>query len=205
MNPRPVFDVFLSHRPQDAGLAAFVAEELREHGLEVFHGGVVTVATEAVVDDLRWTIAECAAVVILVTPGYLKSPNLAFLAGAAMAWDKPIYVLYDGLELADLPDFLGQYTVSPITATRQVAEEIRQAQAPLSPEQQDALKEAYVELGVPADQLLVRASARYELGRRFTEKTRLKVEAERLVRELLNKRKRGLLPKLSPVRAAESA
>ena len=200
MSTRPVFDVYLSHRPQDVGLASFVAEELRDHGLEVFHGGVVTTATEEVADDLRGALAESAAVVILATPDYVGSPNLAFLAGAAMAWDKPIYVLFDGMASTELPDFLGQYHVAPLTEVRRVADDLQRAQGALGPEQEAALKEAYAELGVTADQLLIKSTARSELGRRFAEKTGLQIGAERLVREILNRRKRGLLPKLSPAK-----
>ncbi|MBA3315953.1 MAG: toll/interleukin-1 receptor domain-containing protein [Planctomycetota bacterium] len=205
MTPRPIFDVFLSHRSQDAGLAAFVADELREQGLDVFHSGVIAVATEAVVDDLRSALAESIAVVILVTPDYAKSPNLAFLTGAAMAWEKPVYILYDGLDLSELPDFLGQYRVAPITAVGEIGRQIKEEYLPFSAEQEDALREAYAELGIPADQLVMRVSARAQLVRIFAEKTQLDVGAERLLRELLNKRKRGQLPRLQAPRIAEPA
>lgn len=197
MSGRPEFDVFLSFRTLDAALAEFAVEHLERAGLTVLPEGLATPLSGPPPEELRSTLAESAAVVLLVTPGNVGSSDLAFLAGAAMAWDKPVYVLFDGIEESRISPFLRQFRVAPVTASRAVAEEIRQGQEPLTPEQQELLKHLYADAGVPTDQLLVKPQARAALGRAFAERAGVAVGAERLVRELLNLRKRGQLPRLN--------
>ena len=197
MNQPLVYDVFLSHRPLDAALAAYADEQFRLLGLEVLHAPLVMQPDQVWLDELRSGLAECLAVAMVVTPGNADSPTLAFVAGAAMAWGKPVYVLFDGLEADRLSLFLRQFHVAPLTATATIAGQIRQAQAPLTTDQQELLKQVYLQTGVPTDQLLLEPQARANLGRLFAERSGADMGAARLLRELLNLRKRGQLPRLA--------
>ena len=71
------FDVFLSHGIYDTGIAGVVKNALSEAGLEVF--SVQNIKPENSFTEIwRDALAECSAVVLILTRSTLDSSDLAF-------------------------------------------------------------------------------------------------------------------------------
>lgn len=190
-----IYDVFLSHGAQDKGLAQIVTRALDREGLEVFAVHEVTPGEEFLA-KMRRELAQCSAFVLILTRSTLKSPNIAFEIGMAMAWNKPIYVLYDGITKKEIPGYLKEFNVLQVSKLPQVVREIAQSQQPFSEEDRDSLINVYQELGVPTDQLLGKPAALHELSQRYNDIASSHVSGERLVQELIRLRKQGKLPKM---------
>src|SRR3954471_18817450 len=102
------YDVFLSFNERDRGAADLIRHALSDAGLEAFCVDRIDVGADAL-PDLRRALAECSAVLFLLTGSSIRSQNVAFETGMALAWNKPIYVLFDGLELGEIPDYLQEF------------------------------------------------------------------------------------------------
>lgn len=194
----PVYDVFLSHSVQDKGLAAFVQETLSSEGLSVFELSEVPPGSP-IASSIREGLVDSSAVVLLITPSTDRSGNLAFEAGMAMAWSKSVFVLYDGRQLSDIPEFLRQFQVFPVDKVRDVAKLILDSKVMLKADHAILLSQIYEDTGITVDRLLLEPAVLIEISDQFYAKTRLRFSGSRIAQELIRLRKTGRLPKLRQV------
>lgn len=194
----PVYDVFLSHSVQDKGLAAFVQETLSSEGLSVFELSEVPPGSP-IASSIREGLVDSSAVVLLITPSTDRSGNLAFEAGMAMAWSKSVFVLYDGRQLSDIPEFLRQFQVFPVDKVRDVAKLILDSKVMLKADHAILLSQIYEDTGITVDRLLLEPAVLTEISDQFYAKTRLRFSGSRIAQELIRLRKTGRLPKLRQV------
>jgi len=75
-------------------------------------------------------------------------------------------------------------------------QQIKSLQAPLTEASIEHLKEAYISIGVPTDQLSSSPKALQKLTERVNRRSDGTHSGETLLRELLRLRKRGKLPRL---------
>lgn len=206
MSKKQIYDVFLSHHAQDVGLVSMVAREMEAAGCGVFSlestpvklgGHIQSQVLDALVDS--------SAVVVLLTRASVESRWIAFEVGVAMAWDKPVFILHDGLDVRSIPEFLNQFHLAPLSDLSRVVKQIQSLRQPLSDSQRESLVEVYREVAIPVDQLLRDQKQRSKLSRLFAEQSPDPVPVNRLLQELIRLRKNGKLPKprkLSEVIAA---
>lgn len=197
MKPK-IHDVFLSYNFRDKGLASLVRDSLVNAGLTVFELAESSTGTQ-VSKTIRQELVDSFAVVLLLTPSSNASGNLAFEAGMAMAWGKPVFVLHDGCALSDMPAFISQFSVYPLSDLDLVSEKILESKTCLSPEHKEVLKSLYAKTAVPADRLLLEPMILLEMADEFEAKTKVRVSAVELARELVRLRKVGALPSLKRV------
>ena len=119
--------------------------------------------------------------------------------GAAMAWNKPIFVLLNGPASTRVPDALGTYQVYPRNRIDEVLTQIRRNFEPITDDERQVLVETYSDLGVPADRLSQSPRELQQLVEKFNEKTYKHLSETRLLSELLRMRKQAMLPRLSPI------
>ena len=193
-----IHDVFLSYSMRDSGLAALARENLENAGLSVFELAELSSGT-AVSKTIRQELVDSFAVVLLLTPSSEASGNLAFEAGMAMAWGKPVFVLHDGRSLADMPNFISQFNVYPLNKIDVVSHQIIESKKSLSPEHKEILKALYLKTAIPADRLLLEPVVLHDMAEEFELKTKLRLPAADLARELIRLRKIGQLPPLKHV------
>jgi hypothetical protein len=190
-----IYDVFVSHGVHDRGIAGAVRKAFAEAGLEVFAIDEVK-SDETFLKKMRRAVAECHAFVLILTRSTLTSPNIAFEIGMAMAWNKPVYVLFDGIAPSEIPAYLREFHVVPISKLERVVREIRESQQPLGPDELRTLVELYNELAVPTDQLLTKPLALRELADKYNRSAHSSVGGAKLVQELIRLRKQGKLPRV---------
>ena len=193
-----IIDVFVSHGRHDTGLAELLNRVLTEQGLSTWLVSSLEPGDQWE-NAVRNAMAECHAVVILLTPVMLKSQWLAVEVGAAIAWDKPIYVLYDGVTLEQIPAFLSQFQLLPVSQMSEVVSQILKSRQPLSEQDRASLLRAYQETGLSADQIMLQPRAVSDLSSRYRKLARTAIPGERLVKELLRMRKQGKLPRRARV------
>jgi hypothetical protein len=190
--------VFLSHNHKDAGLASFVTSALETQG-----GGVFTVLDLSpgtqIEKAIREDLVASTAVVILATPNSVSSQNLAFEADMAMAVQKPIFVLYDGVALSQLPSFIAQYKVFPVSQTGKVSQQILSAQKKFTDDEVAMMIEAYQDLGVPLDQLVMNSELLTTLTASISSRVNNSISGEKVARLLMTRRKQGKLPRTRTV------
>ncbi len=187
------YSVFLSHAIGDRQTASLVEHALASHGIPVAHSISDSQGIERS-DKLRRHLIESSALVVMLTSATLKSPNIVFDIGAATAWGKPVYLLLDGVAKSELPPFLHRFPTYSITRLNQLVDQLDKAFEPLSDDDRNSLIEAYRDLGVSADQVVVRPGALEDLTASFRDKSGKHVPGERLAQELLNLRKQRKLP-----------
>ena len=190
-----IYDVFITHGARDRGIADLVGRALADAGLEVYaiHESQ---PDEDELSEMRTELAGCSAFVVILTQSTVKSPNVAFEIGMALAWNKPVFVLYDGISKSDIPNYLRSYRVASISKLSQVVREIKKVQQPLSDSDRETLVEVYCDLAVATDKLLGRPLLVRQLAEDFNGRTKSAVGGEKLVQELIRLRKQGKLPKL---------
>lgn len=189
------FDVFLSYSERDRGAAELIRHALAAAGLEAYCVDRLEVGAE-VLTELRRALAECSAVLFLLTNSSIRSQNVAFETGMALAWNKPIYVLFDGLEPNEIPDYLKEFHVRRLSDMSEVVHEIGAARQPLSDFERDNLIDLYSECAIPTDQLLRKPIELRGFADEFLDRTGKAIPGERLIQELLRLRKQGQLPRL---------
>jgi hypothetical protein len=194
----PVYDVFLSHSLQDKGLAAFVQQTLSSEGLSVFELSEVP-AGSPITNSIREGLVDSSAVILLITPSSERTGNLAFEAGMAMAWSKSVFVLYDGRQLSDIPEFLRQFQIFPVDKVRDVAKLILQSKQMLKPDHAILLRRIFHDTGITTDRLLLEPAVLMDMSDQFYAETRLRLSGSRIAQELIRMRKTGHLPKLRQV------
>lgn len=128
---KQITDVVVFHAPRDMEIVELLTQELIKAGLAVSCISTLK-PDEDFLDQLRVSLVECHAVVILLTRSQMESPNLAVEVGAAMAWNKPIYVLHDGLSVSEIPDYLQRFHIRPLNRISEVVAEIAASRKPLS-------------------------------------------------------------------------
>lgn len=194
----PNFDVFLATRSSndDAGQ---VAEALREGGLKVFVASEMTYPGQHIDKAIWEALAESVALVMVLSGADDASSSwLAVELGAAMAWQKPIYVLGRSPKQSTLPAFLTGFKVHSLSSASKIAEEIKRGSEPLTDTEREVLIGIYQDLRIPTDQLSRTPSAVDKLTKMFRKVTGEERPAERLLSELLRLRKSGRLPSLRP-------
>jgi hypothetical protein len=195
MNAPNVSDVFISYAQSDTAWAAEVQRRLKEAGLRVFTVGEALPSQN--LSDLIWdALTESSALIALVRSPGAVSKYLSVEIGAAMAWQKPVYVLYQGAIPTDLPKYVEQFGVFPASSLGEVISRINEAEKLFSKDERLALGKAYVSVGVPTDQLLLQPAKIQELARAFNRATKANISGERLLREILRLRKQGKFPRL---------
>ena len=193
--PNTVIDVFLSYNTRDEGLAAFVRENLVARGLRVKDMTEVTPGT-TIGKTVREGLVDSIAVVLLLTPSSSRSNSFAFEAGMAMAWAKPIFVLFDGVDSTEIPAFLNEFRILPVRQVADVADLINASQQPLKAEHAELIRRIYEETGIPTDQLLLKPGVLKVMSDKLEAESGQLVSGSRIAHELVRMRKSGVLPRI---------
>lgn len=188
---RPTYDVYLSHRRQDAELAADIAQVLRSYNLEVFTDAETSLG-EPLEDALWEAMAESQALVAVIPEGE-PSPTMLLELGAARAWNKPTYGIVFDLASTRLHTALRGLAVYPRSRIEEIAQEIKRSSELLSEAEIAILIEEYDRLGVPVDQIVLQPAHLSQLTKQFKARTKRQIAGEQLVRMLLRLRKSGAL------------
>jgi hypothetical protein len=186
-------DVFISCSPSETAWAAEVQRRFQEGGLKVFtnYG-----ADGNDLDGLIWdALVESAAVIALVRSPRGMSNVLSFEIGAAMIWQKPVYVLYEGDRPTGLPKYAERFGMFPAWEVEKVVR-IVAGERGFSDDEHRALVQAYLAVGAPVDGLLEDSGKVEQLERNFRSTMKSAASGERLLREILRLRKQGKLPSL---------
>jgi len=195
----PTFDVFVSHGSRDREFAADVAGRLQAEGLQPFHDASVPVGQE--ISTAIWdALAECHAFIVIVSPDSKPDAMGMVELGAAIAWNKPIFVLLNGPASSPLPEALKSYRVYPRNRLDEVLTQIRRNLEPITDDERDVLTETYRELGIPADRLSQSPRELQQLVETFNTKTTKQLSGTGLLSELLRMRKQAKLPRLDTKR-----
>lgn len=196
-----VIDVFLTHAAPDAGMAALVTREFEAAGCGVFAFQSLEPGDDRR-DRMVEALVESTAVVVLLTKSSLSSPMVGVEVGAALAWTKPVFVVYDGIAAAEIPAYLREFTVAPLSAVGDVVRQVVAARTPLSERERSHLAKTYEELRVPVDRLLVEPSEWRAFTEAYRRRVKRAVPAKRLVQELVRMRKLGKLPRVAELPVA---
>ncbi len=195
----PTFDVFVSHSSLDQEFAAEIAERLRAVGLEPFDDASVPLGQE--ISKAIWdALAECHAFLVVVSPD--SSPDAMGMVelGAAIAWNKPIFVLVNGSAISRVPRALESFPVYPSSRVDEVLSQIRRDLQPITDDERELLTESYRKLSVPADRLSQSPRDLQLLVKTFNLKNKKQRSGTQLLSELLRMRKQAKLPQLSSKR-----
>ena len=192
---RANFDVFLAYSRNEEGLAETVKYAMRDAGIGVFDARDL-VQGQPSSGLLLDAIEESAAVVVTGAKSIANGSVLTEL-GAAMAWQKPIYVVYSSGEPHEWPMLRGRVELVREEDLSRLIKTLQNAIAPLSESNLDLLRKLYVRLGVPTDQLRSQPSSMEILTNAFAALTDMNISGGRLVRELIRLRKNNQLPALS--------
>lgn len=190
------FDVFLSHSLIGGDEAQRVAQALLDAGMNVFDS-TSRAASGSPSEEIWNAMAASDAFVVVADPRVSPSANVQVELGAAMGWNKPIFVVRTDEEAANKPvPYLRKYPTYPEGRILDLISAIRTTAASLSNADRDALADAYVQLGVPVDRLIADPSSINDLSDRFQTRSTSRLTGERLLQELLRMRKAGVLPRL---------
>ena len=204
MTLEKTFDVFLSYSLTDAKTAGLVERALTEAGLKVFFERKELAAAEGWKDDLWEGMANCEVVVVVAPSEPVLASSQAVEVGAALAWQKPIYVVRSGDPAEEVPSYLQDMPSYPLSRLDDLIRSTRDALKPtLSEHERAALVAAYQELGVPADRLVTDPALLDALAKKFNDRHKTHLSGERLALELLRLRKSAGLPRLAKRKVAE--
>lgn len=191
----PTYDVFVSHGSHDRELAADVVDRLKAEGLQPFHDASVPVGEE--ISKAIWdALAECHALIVIVSPEFAPDAMSLVELGAATAWNKPIYVVLNGPASSRLPAALQSYQAYPRNRIDEVLTQIRRNFEPITDEDRKVLLDIYRDVGESADQLSQSPQALQELVSQFNATAEKQLSGTRLLSELLRMRKQSKLPRL---------
>lgn len=200
----PIYDVFLTHAVEDSGLAALVTREFEIAGCGVFPFQSIEAG-----DDFRLRVVsalvESSAVVILLTKSSASSQIIAFEIGVAMAWSKPVFVLYDGLLEDEIPVFLREYRLIPLTKLGEVIPQVLEVRKPLTDSQRAWLTETYEQMRVSVDRLLLDQAQLQAFTEAYRERDASLAAGKPLMQELVRLRKLGKLPRVGDRRELPAA
>ena len=190
-----VYDVFLSYSLTEGRAAELVERALREAGLNVFNHAHMAQGRDWE-DVLRFALAECAAVVVVIDPQRSPAHATTLELGAAMAWQKPIYLVLADAATAALPPYLQRLPAYSVSRVDDVVQCVRRDMVGLSEQERSVLLAVYAEIGIPVEQLVGEPEHVDAIERRFNARRRKRVLGERLVQELVRLNKSGELPPL---------
>jgi hypothetical protein len=185
------YDVFLSYPRTESGLADTVTRALEHAGLDVFDVGKSYMPEEDLQDALWRAVAESSALIVIVPSGGPLASSVALEVGAFKAWQKPIYVIQAAPGTIELPTYVADSPVYPLSRVNDVVESIKRGMTTLSEDERNVLMEAFQQLAMPVDRLMTDPVAIDRLAKDFRARCGTRVSGERLVRELLTLRKRG--------------
>lgn len=197
------YDVFLSYSFADRPAAETVRHSLIQAGLQVFDPGFVKRGV-SLAEAIWHALAVSEALVVVIPQDGAPTPNTAAELGAAMAWEKPIYLIRQENGRSGTPSFLSGHAVYPVSRIDDVANAIKRGQKPLSPEEQDVLKKVYLEMRTPTDQFLLDPALLDQLAQKFGTRARSRIGGERLLYEMIRLRKEGRWPRLTKSSAART-
>src|SRR5687768_11743930 len=133
------YDIFLTYAPTDRSTAEVVAGRFESAGLTVFLGAGE--AGEVLSDSILRELVAARAVVVLVTPFGLRSINIGIDMGAAISWQKPVFILTEDVSSPELPSIFRNHQVYPVADVDKVVRDVRQTMQPLTDADRDALKD----------------------------------------------------------------
>lgn len=192
-------DVVVAAAAVDRPLEKRIARFLAEAGFSVF-GVPSQVGLGSPVPDLvRKTIAESRAVIVLLSAASAPNPSLAWEVGLAMGWGKPVLVVLDDSEPVEVPDYLAAFRSVRLSQIEQAVEWLRGIDAPLSKQEVSALERAYAAIGMAIDQLVSRPDKLDALAFEVQRHSKRAIAPERLLQEMLRRRKEGKWPRLGLV------
>lgn len=191
-----IHDIFLSHCAQDRGLAELIRRQLESAGLRVFVDKNLAPGTN-ITESLREEVISCSIIVILATSASLRASMLAYEVGMASAWNKPVFVLYDGVPTLALPVFLSTFPLYPVEKLDEAIERIQQSIQSLDDQQKRELASAYEHFGVPAREMMHHPQFVYEFTDQFNASHGTSLDGARVIQELVRLDRQGQLPQLS--------
>ena len=155
-------------------------------------------------DDLWEGMANSEVVVVVAPSEPVLASSQAVEVGAALAWQKPIYVVRSGDPTDGVPSYLQEMPSYPLSRLDDPIRSTRDALKPtLSEHECAALVAVYQELGVPADRLVTDPALLDALAKKFNDRHKTHLSGEHLALELLRLRKSGGLPRLAKRKVAE--
>jgi hypothetical protein len=192
-----LYDIFLSHSPgADDDTVSMIRSAFAATGLKVFDSSQLDPGANFQ-DEIWNALAVSIAVVVVASPSTMNSAWTAVEIGAAQAWHKPVFVLQSAPTSVSVPPYLGRFQLLPVSRIEDVIQAIKNRSAPiLSPAELDLLRDIYVEMNLPTDQLLGSPSQLTVVAQRFNKRNHSDVSGETLAHELIKMRKRGGLPRL---------
>ncbi len=190
------YDVFLSYSLPEAQTADLVERALEGAGLNVFSPSKLENGTPYK-DTIQLAIAESQIMVMVVDPRHAPSSSTVVELGAALAWDKPVYVIDTDPGYTSLPDYLQEYPVFPVSRIDDLVQSARRdTTKSLSEDERSILCDIYSELGIPRDKLIMTPKGLKKLTIAFNGRSNTRVSQELLAREIMQLSKRGKLPRL---------
>ena len=198
------YDVFLAYSLLERPTAELVERAIEEGGMRTLSRADFDVA-EDWQDKLWYALAESDAVIVILDPARSLPANTAIEIGAAIARDKPLYVVFAHSE----SNYAGSETVKPIVpqvlkkvpsysvaTLDDLVYSIKRDLKPLTEKDRADLIAVYTELESPTDQLLQEPEAMDALAGKFKKRSGRHISGDRLVQELIRLRKSGKLPRL---------
>jgi hypothetical protein len=177
---------------------------LAEAGLTVFDPAGIQVGSSPAEEVWHALAISEALVAVMPTTGD-PSPNTSAELGAALAWNKPVFLVQRENGRTKTPWFFSGVKVYPLSRIDDVANAIKRGQEPLSEDQQEKLREAFIDIGAPTDRLLREPALLDRLAKRFRKKAGTEVSGERLMYEMLRLRKQRRWPRIGKSGSAKAA
>lgn len=192
MSSSPLYDVFISHSSADSILVRRLETRLNEVNLVTYRHWRSS-SDPSVQESMRSALGESRVLVVVLSPRTRRSSMVAVEVGAAMAWQKHIFVLMNNLSQEDVPAFLATYPIYTSNQIRELAEKIKRSAEPLDDVKKTVLLNLYGKYNVPSDQLARKVSVLEDLTIDFNHKTSSVYSPERVLQELIRMRKLGEL------------
>jgi hypothetical protein len=129
-------DVYLSCATSDLARADAVARQLADAGLAVRRISELDWQQAVAADQVEtvWAaLRHSSALVVLGTRAHIRSPVLTMEVGAALAGQKPIYVLVEPDAADDLPSYLQHRHVLPLAELGRLAALLEDGARPSAP------------------------------------------------------------------------
>jgi heat shock protein HspQ len=171
-----------------------VSKKFTEAGIEVFDMFDIGPAYN-ITEEMWKALAESWALVVLIKPGAIPS-SVAVEIGAASAWQKPVYIVTTAKGEYQLPTYISQYELVKSSEISNLIELISKGRKPLTDKDRNILKEAYLKLQIPTDQLFREPRYIQKLQKMLRGEYNLTISNERMMQELLRLRKSGRLARL---------
>ena len=191
-----LYDVFLSYEPLDDELVSLVEQAFTDAGLTSFRAADHLAKRRAFGTTMREAIIGAAAAVALITPRSFESTAIPLEIGAAASWNKPIYLLLDGVDEADVFLFARKHSrLYPAAQLDRLVHDVKRDARPLDDQDRTILREVFIRGGLTTDQLLARSEALEQLADEFSSQADQPLPPDRLAMELVRMRKQGDLSK----------